>query len=113
MVLGAPQRNNLRCELERSLAFVPAGRSVFLRLVLLFFFKAIFEWQYLVDISVRCPNIDQILLPYQQEDKISPYRTYRYIGYGRYCLQTLCQPWRQAALALTMASGTSTPQLSA
>jgi hypothetical protein len=31
VVLGAPQRNDLRCELERSLAFVPAGRSVFLR----------------------------------------------------------------------------------
>ena len=29
--LGAPQRNNLSCELERSLAFVPAGKSVFLR----------------------------------------------------------------------------------
>ncbi len=31
VVLGAPQCNNLRCELERSLAFVPAGRSMFLR----------------------------------------------------------------------------------
>ncbi len=31
VVLGAPQRTDLHCELERSLAFVPAGRSVFLR----------------------------------------------------------------------------------
>ncbi len=31
VVLGAPQRNNLRCELERSLAFVPTGSCVPLR----------------------------------------------------------------------------------
>ncbi len=51
------------------------------------FFQAIFGWQYLVEISVRRPNINQIL-PYQQEGKISPHRTNRY---STQVQQVLCQ----------------------
>ncbi len=50
--------------------------------------EAIFGGQYLVDISVRRPNIDHIL-PLQQEDKISPHRINRYSRYNRYYANTM------------------------
>ncbi len=60
--------------------------------VLLFFLGDIW-WQYLVDISVCCPNIDQIS-PYQQEGK---YRLIVLTGtLPRYdgTMRTPCQRWR-------------------
>ena len=62
--------------------------------------EAIFGGRYLVDISVRRPNIDQVL-PYQQEgEKISPHRTNGYRTLGTIgTMQTLCQPWHSSWLS--------------